>query len=233
MNSFATHEATLAHLADLELEACVLTFLQSVSLRLTPEGELLRDARGRLSPYAPGHGDFASAIRDSGTLARLRDAGVDTLMLSNVDNLGADPDPCVVGYHLAHGRPLTVELAETLPGDAGGAPAWVDDRLEVVEGFRFPEGFDFAALPFMNTNTFLFALEVLERDYPLSWFYVEKRVDDRAAVQMERLVGQISSFVETAYLGSPRSGPDCRFFPVKSPADLEALRSNPDVRAHL
>jgi UTP--glucose-1-phosphate uridylyltransferase len=233
MNSFATESETLRHLEKRGIGEGVLTFLQSVSLRLTPEGELFRDASSSLSPYAPGHGDFLEAVRSTGTLAALRDRGVEVLMLSNVDNLGADLDPCVVGYHLAHGLPLTVELSETLPGDAGGAPAWIGDRLEVVEGFRFPPGFDFARLPFMNTNTFVLSLEVLEAEYPLTWFYVEKRVDDRIAVQLERLFGEVSSFVETAYLASPRSGRDCRFFPVKTPADLESLRENPGLRAQI
>jgi UTP--glucose-1-phosphate uridylyltransferase len=233
MNSFATHAETLRHLDKRGINSAVLTFLQSVSLRLTPRGELFRDASGSLSPYAPGHGDFLDAIRSTGTLAALREAGVEVLVLSNVDNLGADLDPRVVGYHLAHGRPLTVELSQTLPGDVGGAPAWVDDRLEVVEGFRFPPGFDFAELPFMNTNTFVLSLDMLDQVYPLSWFYVEKRVDDRVAVQLEQLLGQVSSFVETAYLASPRTGRDCRFVPVKAPADLESLRRNPDLQGRV
>jgi hypothetical protein len=41
---------------------------------------------------------------------------------------------------------------------------------------------------------------------------------------MERLIGELSAFVETAYLVTPRSGPQGRFFPVKTPEDLEALR---------
>lgn len=233
MNSFATHRATQRHLKERGLGAGTETFVQSVSLRLTTRGELFRDTEGALSPYAPGHGDFPEALRDSGTLERLRSVGVEMLMLSNVDNLGADPDPRVVGFHRSHGRALTVELAEARRGDSGGAPAWVGDRLEVVEGFRFPPGFDATALPFINTNTFLLSLDALERSYPLQWFYVEKRVDGRVAVQMERLVGQLSAFVDTAYLTAPRHGPDCRFFPVKSREDLEALRRNPDLQIHL
>ncbi len=233
MNSFATHAATLRHLDEAGIRDGVSSFLQSVSLRLTREGELFRDAAGAISPYAPGHGDFVDAIRNTGTLSELREAGIEVLMLSNVDNLGADLDPCVVGYHLAHGRPLTVELSETLPGDVGGAPAWVDDRLEVVEGFRFPPDFDFARLPFMNTNTFVLSLELLEAEYPLTWFYVEKQVDGGIAVQLEQLLGQVSAFVETAYLASPRADRDCRFFPVKTPADLESLRDDPDLRERL
>ncbi len=224
MNSFATHGPTLRFLAQRGLEEDLLPFLQSVSLRLTPEGDLFRDASGSLSPYAPGHGDFLTALRDSGRLAELVERGVRVLTLSNVDNLGAELDPLIVGYHLAHGRALTVELAERLGGDVGGAPVSVQGRVRIVEGFCFPKDFDFAQIRFINTNTFVISRSALEKDYPLSWFYTEKTVDGRRAVQMERLLGELSAFVETAYLATPRSGPRGRFLPVKTPEDLEALR---------
>ena len=73
----------------------------------------------------------------------------------------------------------------------------------------------------------MMSLSALERDYPLTWYYVEKTVDGRAAVQMERLVGELSAFVETSYLVTPRDGPRGRFYPVKTPEDLDALRSDP------
>ncbi len=43
---------------------------------------------------------------------------------------------------------------------------------------------------------------------------------------MERLVNELSSFVDTGFLATPR-GPDGRFFPIKTPADLADLRSDP------
>ncbi len=226
MNSFATHARTLEFLAERGLGDAAEVFLQSVSVRLTPTGDVLRDAAGRVSLYAPGHGDFPGSLRRSGQLARLVERGVETLVLSNIDNLGAELDPLVIGFHLARGRALTAELAATLPGDVGGAPAFVGDRLQIVEGFRFPAGFDFASVHFMATNTFAISVDLLAREYPLSWFYVEKSVDEQTAVQMERLVNELSSFVPTSYLATPRSGPRGRFFPIKTRADLEALRAD-------
>lgn len=226
MNSFATHALTLEFLAAHGLEQAAEVFLQSVSLRLTPSGDVFRDASGRVSLYAPGHGDFPGSLRRSGLLAGLVERGVETLLLSNIDNLGAELDPLLIGFHLARERALTAELAETLPGDVGGAPAFVGERLQIVEGFRFPAGFDFSSVPFMATNTFAISVALLEREYPLTWFYVEKTVDGQRAVQMERLVNELSSFVPTSYLVTPRGGPRGRFFPIKTRADLEALRAD-------
>ena len=220
MTSFATDAPTRAALAG----SAARVFPQSVSLRLNPDGTLFRDAAGRAVPYSPGHGDFPEALRRSGTLGELRERGVRTVVLSNVDNLGARLDPAVLGAHLLSGRPVTAEVTAKRPGDAGGAPARVAGRPIAVEGFRFPPEFDQDSIPVFGTNTFLFELEALERDYPLTWLYVEKEVDGRRAVQLERLVNELTSFLPTTFLDVPRDGPRGRFFPVKTPADLEQVR---------
>jgi UTP--glucose-1-phosphate uridylyltransferase len=219
MNSFATDEATRAFLGDRD----VLAFTQSVSLRLEPDGSVFREADGTPSPYSPGHGDFLECIRTSGTLAELRRRGVRTLTLSNVDNLGARVDPRVIAAHRAAGNPVTVEVAPS-KGDPGGAPVSIDGRPMVVEGFRFPPDFDAAALPVFNTNSLVFDLDALEADYPLTWLYVEKEVDGGTAVQLERLVNELSAFLPTTYLLVPREGPRSRFVPVKTPEDLAEAR---------
>jgi UTP--glucose-1-phosphate uridylyltransferase len=226
MNSFATHARSLEFLAERGLASAVETFLQGVSLRLTPEGEVLRDPKSGVSLYAPGHGDFPEALRRSGVGEALARRGVETVLLSNIDNLGAELDPLLVGLHLARGRALTAEVAVTEPGDVGGAPAFVGERLEIVEGFRFPPGFDFSRVPFMATNTFLFERRLLEAAHDLSWFYVEKDVEGRKAVQIEHLVNELSRFAPTSYVATPRGGPRGRFFPIKTRAELEKLRAD-------
>jgi len=229
MNSFATDEATRTFLAGLGERAADLPrprfFTQHVSLRLNPDGSLFRDEGGSPSLYAPGHGDFPESLRDSGTLAQLRGGGVRRLLLSNVDNLGARVDPVVVGLHLLAGRPMTVEVVAKEPGDRGGAPARVDGRTIVVEQFRFPAAFDQDRVGVFNTNSFVFDLEMLEQAFPLTWFYVEKSVGSTKAVQLERLVGELSSFVPATFLEVPRIGPRGRFFPIKEPEGLPAAQA--------
>ena len=222
MTSFATDEETRAHVAARNLPEPVW-FSQFVSLRLTPEGELFEGDDGSPSLYGPGHGDLLDALRTSGTLARLRSAGVDVVCVSNVDNLGARVDPVVVGAHLTAGRPVTSEVAAK-EGDMGGAPARVDGRMMLLETMRFPPGFDHDSIPVFNTNTALIDVDALKRPYDLTWLYVEKDVGGRRAVQVERLYHEITAFVPTTYLVVPRSGPRGRFFPIKTPADLDQSR---------
>jgi UTP--glucose-1-phosphate uridylyltransferase len=235
MNSFATDVPTRTFLAGLGERGAGLPeplfFNQFVSLRMNPDGSLFRDAAGHASMYGPGHGDFPEALRRSGTLARLRERGVRYLMLSNVDNLGARVDPTVIGMHLRGGRPMTLEVAAKEPGDAGGAPALVNGRLTHVEGPRFPPDFDQDRIRVFNCNSFIFDLDALDREYALPWLYVEKDADGRRAVQVERLVNELTTFLDAQFLEVPRTGPRGRFYPIKAPADLEAAR--PALRAML
>ncbi len=226
MTSFATDDAIRAHVAERRL-GNPLVFHQFVSLRLEPTGELFRDDVGRPSLYAPGHGDLFRALRGSGTLAALRDSGVRVVTVSNVDNLGARVDPVVLGAHLVSGKPLTCEVARK-EGDMGGAPVRIDGKLQLLEGPRFPPTFDQALTPVFNTNTALFDIDALDVDYDLTWLYVRKTVDEREAVQLERLYHEASAFVPTQYLEVPRRGPRGRFSPIKTPADLE--RAQDDLR---
>ena len=226
MNSFATHARSLDFLARRGLAREVRVFLQNVSLRLTPRGDALQDEEGRVSLYAPGHGDFPESLVYSGLAAELAQLGVETVLLSNIDNLGAELDPLLIGLHLARGRALTAEVAEKAAGDVGGAPALDAGKIELLEGFRFSPGFDWTRVPFLATNTFVISRALLEARHPLSWFYVEKSVDGRTAVQMERLVNELSRFAPTSYVAVPRGGPRGRFFPIKTREDLERLRAD-------
>jgi UTP--glucose-1-phosphate uridylyltransferase len=143
--------------------------------------------------------------------------GGHTLLFSNVDNLGATPDPEIVGFHLAQGVQMTVEVAPKEPGDRGGAPALVDGRLQLVEGFAFPQGFDQDQVPVFNTATYCFDAMALDGTFELPWYIVEKRVEDQPVIQFEHLAGDLSTCLLSAYLQVDRQD---RFIPVKTQGDV-------------
>lgn len=228
MNSFATDGPTHEHCLErgnFGLPEGQLThFTQFISVRMTEHGDLFKTGDGELSLYGPGHGDFAPALRRSGCLQRFMESGGKYLFLANVDNLGARVSPIVLGYHIEHGRPITVEVTPKWPGDVGGSPFVLDDKLQLVEQVRYPDGFDPDIVDVFNTNTFTFTAEALLEDVDLGWYYVAKTVEKRKAVQMERLVGEMTRFFDSSYLRVKRSGNENRFLPVKTPTDLESSR---------
>ena len=228
MNSFATDADTRGHLEKHRYHGLaperVSCFTQHIGIRFTPTGEPFREQDGKVSLYAPGHGDILDCLAACDGFRRFAAGGGKYVLVSNVDNVGASLSPRVIGAHIAGGREVTVEVAARAAGDKGGAPARLEGRVEVLEGFRFPAGFDVESIPVFNTNTFVLSVAAVRADYNLTWFRADKSVDGRPAVQFERLMGEVTAFRDSTYLVVPREGPEGRFLPVKTPDDLVQLR---------
>ncbi|MCK5945127.1 MAG: UTP--glucose-1-phosphate uridylyltransferase [Planctomycetes bacterium] len=233
MNSFATDEATRRHFAEHDHfgadAADIEHFTQFVQLRMTESGELFRHDDGRLSPFGPGHGDFAPAIRASGCLQRFVDDGGKYVFVRNVDNLGALADPAVLGHHIRSGREVTCELAPKHDGDVGGAPYLYRGRVQLVEQIRYPDGFDASVVDVFNCNTMTFTAAALTRPVELGRYYVQKNVEGRAAVQIEHLIGEMTAHLTTNWLRIPREGARSRFLPIKKPDELQTMRADIDA----
>jgi UTP--glucose-1-phosphate uridylyltransferase len=228
MNSAATADATRTHLEKNQYFGYpshrVLAFEQCASIRFTPQGEIFRDGSGQPSFYGPGHGDALYGLKASNLLTTLRDSGVTTVLVSNVDNALATIDPLLFGYHLHGGQRVSIELVDQQPHDRGGAPYWLRDRLQLVEAFRLPPDSAHDGGVF-NTNTFWIDLSVFEAPPALTWFSVPKEVNGKPVIQFERLLGEVSSFESSAFIRVPREGESSRFIPVKTPSDLAENRS--------
>lgn len=223
MTSHSTDEKIKAALGDRRKGDEVATFLQELSVRLTPEGDVFLDAQGRPSEHAPGHGDLPDALKRSGLLERFVKRGGKTLMMTNIDNMGGTIDPLILGFHLSHGLPVTSEVVDKLGSDRGGIPVRLDGRPVVLEEFRIPPSFDPASVRVFNTNVFHFdAKALLELDMPWTFFTVSKKVDGKSVIQFERLVNEVCSVLPTKYLHLPRVGEHSRFLPVKDNEELAA-----------
>ena len=231
MTSDATDGPIREALAKANAPAHVATFTQDLGLRLTATGHLFRGDDGAPSTYATGHGDLVDAVRRSGLLRKFRASGGKVVWIANLDNLGASIDPVILGLFIETEKDVMVEVCDKA-SDRGGIPVHApsprgESRLQVLEEFRLPVGFDAATVPVFNTNTFVVqaaALEDVVIDW--SWFEVEKKVGDKTAVQFERLLQEITSACDAAYLRVPRSGVRARFLPVKDHDELAKRRAD-------
>ena len=245
MHSFATEGPSEEHLNTIEWggipEADRYAFSQSIMPRVLPDGTPLQDLpeSADLAPTAlysaPGHGDTLGRLRGSGVLGKLRARGVEHILVSNVDNVGASLDPFVLGAHIEkteQGAGISVEVVRRVDGDAGGCIAQLPSNGSpaIIEGFRLPEGTDLADYPHFNTNTLWLSASAVDVDIPLTWFAVRKKIawpeggqtltDGKLeVVQFERLIGQATEFIPSAYLDVDR---DRRFLPIKTRDDLAA-----------
>lgn len=76
-----------------------------------------------------------------------------TLMLHNIDTVGASLDPSAVGFHRQSHACLTFEVIQRRIEDRGGGLARVNGALRLVEGLAMPREDDEFKLTYYNSNT--------------------------------------------------------------------------------
>lgn len=249
MNSFSTSADTLGHLeryrsegladaAEVELMQNQIPKIDAATL-----APIEWPADPDLEWCPPGHGDLYPALVGSGWLDRLLAAGVKYAFVSNSDNLGAILDPVILNYFADSGAPFLMEVTCRTAADRKGGHLAVrkaDGRLllretaqtleEDVEAFQ-----DIDRHCYFNTNNLWLRLDLLKEQLaadagvlPLPMIRNNKTVDPRdkkspAVIQLEIAMGAaIECFAGSTALDVPRS----RFAPVKTTADLLALRSD-------
>ncbi len=102
-----------------------------------------------------GHFYEVPNLLRNGTLAALlrERPQLRTLLLHNIDTVGANLDPALLGQHLESGAALSFEVITRRLEDRGGGLARVDGRVRLVEGLAVPrEELEFG-LTYYNTLT--------------------------------------------------------------------------------
>ena len=243
MNSFNTHAATREALTLMNPPQAPLQFVQHKFPKIQQTD--LRPAtwpdHPELEWNPPGHGDVFTALHTSGMLANLLKAGIRYAFIHNLDNLGAQMEPGLLGYFGEHQFPFMMEVAEKTPADIKGGhlARHRNGRLILREAAQCPKDEisafqDITRYRFFNTNNIWIDLEALstifekEHTLHLPMILNPKTVDPRnesspAVYQVETAMGAaISLFDGATAVRVPRS----RFLPVKSCNDLLALRSD-------
>ena len=90
------------------------------------------------------------------------------LLLHNIDTLGADVDPTLLGMHIRSGACLTFEMITRRLEDRGGGLARVNGRVRLVEGLAMPREEAEFALSYYNSNTCWIDLDKLLTAFALT-----------------------------------------------------------------
>ncbi len=191
----------------------------------------------------PGHGDIYPSLLGSGLLESLLNDGKNFLFVSNSDNLGATLDLRLLDFFANSGAPFLMEVTARSAADRKGghlARRNADQRLLLRESAQCPEE-DLVAFQdierhrYFNTNNLWIRLDALRKELdrgdgllPLPLIRNEKTLDPRnqstpKVFQLETAMGAaIECFDGARAIEVQRN----RFSPVKTTADLLAVRSD-------
>jgi REP element-mobilizing transposase RayT len=117
-----------------------------------------------------GHWYEVPNLLRNGVLARLlaERPQLKHLMLHNIDTLGADVDPAVLGWHISSGACLSFEVITRRLEDRGGGLARVNGRVRLVEGLAMPREEVEFDLSYYNSNTCWIDLDKLLAAFALT-----------------------------------------------------------------
>jgi hypothetical protein len=116
-----------------------------------------------------GHWYEVPNLFRNGVLEKMLQAnpGLRYLMVHNVDTMGADLDPGILGWHIAREAAMTVEVVTRRIEDHGGGLARLNGHMRLIEGMALPsEKIEFQ-LSYYNSNTFWIDIDALLRVFGL------------------------------------------------------------------
>jgi len=115
------------------------------------------------------------------------------LLLHNIDTLGADVDPTLLGMHIRSGACLTFEMITRRLEDRGGGLARVNGRVRLVEGLAMPREEAEFALSYYNSNTCWIDLDKLLTAFALT--RAELGDEGKVAAAIRHLAAKMPTYI--------------------------------------
>jgi len=154
-----------------------------------------RDNLPRQCLHPVGHFYEIPNLLRNGTLAALlrERPQLRTLLLHNIDTVGANLDPALLGQHLDSGATLSFEVITRRLEDRGGGLARVDGRVRLVEGLAVPREEAEFGLTYYNTMTTWIDIDGLLAAFGLT----RGELDDEARVSaaIRALAAKVPTYI--------------------------------------
>jgi hypothetical protein len=144
--------------------------------------------------HPPGHWYELPNMLRNGVLARMLadQPSLKYLMVHNIDTLGADVDPGVLGLHIVGENAVTFEVIGRRIDDRGGGLARVNGKVRLLEGLAQPTESDEFRLSFYNSNT-----AWVDVDRMLALFGLDRAMLSGPPEPLAECVREVSSRVPT------------------------------------
>jgi hypothetical protein len=163
--------------------------------RHTGEGSDYTDNLPLQCLHPVGHWYEIPNLFRNGVLARLlaERPNLKYLMLHNIDTLGADVDPALLGYHIDQEADLTVEVITRRIDDRGGGLACIDGHLRLIEGLALPREEVEFELSYYNSNTFWVDLDRLLVTFGLT--RADLANEEKVATAVRMLAARMPTYI--------------------------------------
>ncbi len=133
----------------------------------------------------PGHWFEIPNMLKNGTMAALlsRNPGLKYILASNIDTLGVNVSPELLGGHISGKSSITFEVTPRYIEDKGGGLARVNGKLQLIEGLALPHDDDEFKLSYYNTLTNWITIDLLLESFGLSRETVLRSADDKGSME--------------------------------------------------
>jgi hypothetical protein len=133
-----------------------------------------------------GHWYEVPNLFRNGVLQRLLDSRpqLKYLMVHNIDTVGVNLDPAILGSHIKRRATMTAEVITRRIDDRGGGLASVDGRVRLLEGMAMPSEETEFKLSYYNSNTFWIDIDALLKVFQLSRSELSDEVRVTSAVRL-------------------------------------------------
>lgn len=127
------------------------------------EAEDYRDNLPAQCVHPVGHWYEIPNLFLNGTLRNLigDNPNLKYLLVHNIDTLGANADPALLGYHISGQQAMSVEVITRKLDDRGGGLAKINGQIRLIEGLALPDEKIEFKLSYYNSNTFWIDIDKL------------------------------------------------------------------------
>ncbi len=159
------------------------------------EGSDYRDNVPLQCLHPVGHWFEIPNMLKNGVLAQMlrRNPKLQTLMMHNIDTVGTDVSPLMLGAHLLSEATMSVEVITRRVEDRGGGLARVDGSLRLIEGMALPHEEDEFRLSYYNTNTMWIDIDGVLRAFGL--IRADLDDEDKVAAAVRSVAGRMPTYV--------------------------------------
>jgi UTP--glucose-1-phosphate uridylyltransferase len=231
LNSFNTDAQTKKHLKTYHPNTSWEHIIQHAFPKIDAKTNTPLTTSNSKNLNPPGHGSIYFDLYHSGVLKKCLKENIETLFISNIDNLAATCDPHIATYMQQNNIPFLIELTKKTSNDTkGGSIIHYKDQLTLWEIAQVTDQqqSQFTTLSVFNTNNIWVHIPTLiqtieSNQLTLDLIQNHKTFNQSPVIQLEYAMGSaIQSFKNAQALIVPRT----RFFPIKKVNDLFLLLSD-------